>query len=121
MLIKQKSLLFSRNLAVVTFGKFPLLRTPLVHGVRNKGKSAIPLLFNSPEVLSSASDKAKMFTENFSKNFNLDDSGVPLPGFPSRINLKLHNISLSPKIVNKVIMNLDLSKAPGPDCIPMWL
>ena len=108
-------------MALVTFGKFPLLRTPLVHGVCNKGKSAIPLLFNGPEVLSSASDKAKMFAENFSKNFNLDDSGVPLPDFPSRINLKLHNISVSPKIVNKVIMNLDLSKAPGPDCIPMWL
>ena len=80
----------------------------------NKGKSAIPPLFNGPEVLSSASDKAKLFAENFSLNSNLDDSGFSLPVFPSRTNLKLHNISVTPKMVRKVVMNLDLSKASGP-------
>ena len=62
-------------------------------------------------MLSSASDKAKLFAENFSKNSNLDDSGISLPVFPSRTNLKLHNISVTPKMVRKVVMNLDLSKA----------
>ena len=70
-------------------------------------------------MLSSASDKAKLLAENFSKNSNLDDSGISLPIFPSRTNLKLHNISVTPKMVKKVIMNLDLSKASGPDCIPV--
>ena len=70
-------------------------------------------------MLSSASDKTKLFAENFSKNSNLDDSGISLPVFPSRTNLKLHNISVTPKMVKKVIMNLDLSKASGPDCIPV--
>ena len=70
-------------------------------------------------MLSSASDKAKLFAENFSKNSNLDDSGISLPVFPFRTNLKLHNISVTPKMVKKVIMNLDLSKASGPDCIPV--
>ena len=74
-------------------------------------------------MLSLASDKAKLFAESFSlKNwgsFNLDDSGVSLPVFPSRINLKLHNISVTPKMVRKVIMNLDLSKASDPDHIPV--
>ena len=60
-----------------------------------------------------------MFSEKFSENSNLDDSGNSLPVFPSRTNLKLHNISITPKIVKKVIMNLDLSKASGPDCIPV--
>ena len=69
-------------------------------------------------MLSSASDKAKLFAENFSKNSNLDDSGITLPVFPSRTNLKLH-ISVTPKMVKKVITNLDLSKASGPDCIPV--
>ena len=68
-------------------------------------------------MLSSASDKAKLFAENFFKNSNLDDSGISLPVFPSRTNLKLHNISVTPKMVRKVVMNLDLSKASGPDCI----
>ena len=58
MLIKQKSLSLSRNLTLRTYGK---LRT----SVLNKDKSAIPPLFNNPEVLSSASDKAKLFAKNF--------------------------------------------------------
>ena len=91
----------------------------IANSVLNKGKSAIPPLFNGPEVLSSASDKAKLFAENFSMNSNLDDSGISLPVFPSITNLKLHNISVTPKMVKKVIMNLDLSKASGPDCIPV--
>ena len=70
-------------------------------------------------MLSSASDKAKFFAENFSENSNLDDSGISLHAFPSRTNLKLHNISVTPEMVNKVIMNLDWSEASGPDCIPV--
>ena len=77
------------------------------------------LIFNSLEVLPSASDNAKLFAENFSQNSNLDDSGISLPVFPSRTNLKLHNIFVSPTMVKKVIMNLDLSKASDPDCIPV--
>ena len=92
----------------------------IANNIFNKGKSAIPPLFNDLDVLSSAPDKAKLFSENFSQtltNSNLDDSGVSLPVFPSRTNLKLQNISVTPKMVKKVIMNLDLSKASGLDCI----
>ena len=71
------------------------------------------------EVLSSASDQAKLFDENFSKNPNLEDSGISLPVFPSRTNLKLHNICVTPKMDKKVIMNLVLSKASGLNCIPV--
>ena len=42
-----------------------------------------------------------------------------LPVFHSRTNLKLHNISVTPKMVRKVIMDLDLSKPSSPDCIPV--
>ena len=72
-------------------------------------------------MLSSASDKAKLFAENFSKNCNLDDSGISLPVFLSINNLKLHNISISPKMGKKFIMNNYLSKASGRDCIPVAL
>ena len=91
----------------------------IANSVLKKGKSAIRPLFNGPEVLSSASDKAKLFAENFSLNSNLDNSGVSLPVFLSRTNLKLHNISITPKMVRKVVMNLDLSKASVPNCIPV--
>ena len=78
-------------------------------------------LFQGPEVLSSTSDKAKLFAENLSSNSNLDDSDISLPVFSSRTNLKLHNIYVTWKMVEKVIMNLDLSKALGLDCIPMMV
>ena len=112
MLITQKSPFLSRNLALGPFDKFLIV-------VLNKGKSAIPPLLNGQEMLSSASVKAKLFAENFSKNSNLYDSDISLPVFPSRTNLKLHNISITPKMFKKVIMNLDLSKASDPDCIPV--
>ena len=91
----------------------------IANSVLNKGKSAISPIFNSLVVLSSASDKEKLFAETFSKNSNLDDSGISLPVFPFRTNLKLCNISVTPKMVKTFIMNLDLSKASGPDCIPI--
>ena len=109
MLIKQKRPVLPRKLALVTW--------QIANIVLNNGKTTLPSLFNGPEVLSSAFDKAQLFAENFSKNTNLDDSGISLPVFPYRTNLKLHNISVTPKMVKKVIMNLDLSKASGPDCI----
>ena len=109
MLLKQKGPSLPRNLALGTF----------LNIVLNKGKSAIPPLFNRPEVLSSASDKSKLFAKNFSKNSNINGSGIPLPIFPSRTNLKLHNISITPKMVKNVITNLGSSKASGLDCIPV--
>ena len=93
----------------------------IASSVPNKGKSAIPSLFNGPELLSSASGKAKSFAENFSKNSNLDDLDISSPVFPSRTNLKLHNISVTYKMVKKVIVSLDSSKASGLDCIPVVL
>ena len=75
----------------------------ITNSVLNKDKFTIPLLFNGPEVLTSASDKAKFFVENFSMNSNLDHSGISLPVFPSRTNLKLQNISVTPKMVRILI------------------
>ena len=72
-------------------------------------------------MLPSASGRAKLFAENFSKNSNRDDSGISLLVFPSRTNLNLHNIPVTPKTVKKVITDLDLSKASGPDYIPVMV
>ena len=61
MLLKEKSLSLPRNLNLKTSEE--LL----------KGKFTTPSLLNDSEVLSSASDKAKLFAKNFSKNSDLDD------------------------------------------------
>ena len=91
----------------------------IANSILNKGKSAISLLFNDFEVLSSLSDKAKLFAENFSKNSILDNSGIYWPAFPSRTNLKQHNIPVTSKLVEMVASNLNLSKMSGLDCIPV--
>ena len=57
---------------------------PIANSVLNKDRSAILPLFNDPDMLSFASDQAKLFTENFSKNSNLDDPVISSPAFPSR-------------------------------------
>ena len=36
------------------------------------------------------------FTEHFSKNSYLNDSGISLPAFSSKANLKMHHIPLTP-------------------------
>ena len=45
----------------------------IANSVLNKGKFAIPRLFDGPKVLYFAFDKAKLFAKNFSKNSSLDD------------------------------------------------
>ena len=69
-------------------------------------------------MLPSASDKAKLFAKNSSKNSYLDDSGISLPVFPSGIYLKLR-IFLTPNMVEKVITNLDSSRASCSNRIPV--
>ena len=63
--------------------------------------------------------KNENIAEYFCKSSNLDDSGTSLPVFLSRTDLKLHNISVTPKMVKKVITILDSSKASALDCIPV--
>ena len=110
---KTKESIFSQKLASRDF-------RGIANCTLNKGKSATPSLFNGPEVLSSASDNAKLFVKNFSQDYYFDDdSATSLPVFSSGTNLKPHNISVTPKMVKKVITNLDSSKAFGLDCIPV--
>ena len=66
-------------------------------------------------MLASVSDKVKLFAKDFPKSTNLDDSGFSLPVLCSRTIVKLHNISVTLKMVKKVITN----KVSGPDCIPV--
>ena len=53
----------NRTKESITFGTFDNLLI-----MSTKGKPAIPPLFNSPEVLTSKSDKARLFAENYSRN-----------------------------------------------------
>ena len=61
-------------------------------------------------MLPSASDKAKLLKTFLKTLILISQVGISLPVFSSRANLKLHNISVTPKLVAKVMMNLDLPK-----------
>ena len=61
-------------------------------------------------MLPSASDKAKLLKTFLKTLILISQVGISLPVFSSRANLKVHNISVTPKVVAKVMMNLDLSK-----------
>ena len=69
-------------------------------------------------MLSCASKNQNYLLKVFLKT-NFDDCDKSLSVFPSRTNLKLHNISITPKMVKNVIKNLGSSKAYSPDCIPV--
>ena len=90
----------------------------IANSVFNKVKAALTPLFKGPGALFSTSDRAKML-KNFCTNLNLDDTGISLPAFPSRTNLKSHSIHITPRLLKKVVTNLDSSKECGPDCIPV--
>ena len=114
MLVKQKNPLLARCLALGTFGELLIVFSTKVN--------LLYLLYLTAQrccLLHLKTTPAKLFAQNFSKNSNLDDSGISLPVFPPRTNLKLRKISVTSKMVKKVITNLDLSKASGPDCIPV--
>ena len=81
--------------------------------VLNKGKSAIP----PPEVCFSVSDKTKLCAKNLTKNSNLGDSGISLPIFLSRTNLKLNDIYIIPRMVKKIIANLDSSSGSSKELL----
>ena len=76
--------------------------------VHNKGKSTFPTLLSCHQLLSSASNKAKLFAEIFSENFHLDYLSITLTAFPSRTYLKLSNITGTPKMVKNVMTDPDL-------------
>ena len=71
--------------------------------ILKNGESAILFLFSASDVLSSASDKAKLLAKNFYANSNLDKSVNYLPVFSSRTYLKLHYFFVTPKVIKKLI------------------
>ena len=91
---------------------------PMATKVLNKGKS-LYLLYPAAQRCCLVHQNCLLKT--FLRTLSLTTQ-VSLPDFSSRTNLKLHNITVSHKMVKKVIMNLDFSNASGPDCIPVvWV
>ena len=112
MLLKQKSPSLSRNLSLGTFEKLLIVFSTKVNLLylpysTDRRFCLVHLI------------KQNYLLKTFLKTLILMTLVSILPVFPSRTNLKLYNISITPKMVKKVITILDSSKAVGPDCIPV--
>ena len=105
MLIKQKGPSLPRNFARGTFDELPVVFSTKVNLI---------YLFYS---IDQRRCLLHLIIQNCLLKTFLHFSGISLPVFPSRTNLKINNISVTLKIVKKVIMSLDLSKASSPDCV----
>ena len=81
--------------------------------VWNCGKPSIPTLVNGPEVISSSSEKAKLFAANFAANSTLDDHGHPLPDFPQLTDCLLSKFSVTSKEIGKLVRKLDSTRPLG--------
>ena len=112
MLIKRKIPPLPRNLALRTFGKLLIVFSAKVN--------LLYLLYSTTwRCCLLQLIKQNYLLKTFLRTLILMTQVSLYLFFPSRTNLNLHNISLTPNMVKKVIMNLHLSKASGPDCIPV--
>ena len=98
MLLKQKSPSLPRNLALRTFVKLLIVFLTKIN--------LLYLLYSTAQRCC---------------HLHLIKQNCLLLFFPFRTNLELHNISVTPKMVKKVITNLDSWKAYDPDCIPVMV
>ena len=109
MLIKQKSSSLRRNLVLETYGELPTVfwtKVNLLYLLNSTARRCYLLHLIKQNCLLKTFQRSLILTQ--------------LPVFLSRTNLKLHNnISVTPKMDKNLIMNLDLSKAYGPHCIPV--
>ena len=109
MLTKPKGLLLPRNLALRTFGELLIVfltNVNLLHSTTLRC-SLLHLI------------KLNCLLKTYLRTLILVTQESFLPVFGSITNPKLHNISVTLKMVKKVIMNLDLLNASGPDCFPV--
>ena len=89
----------------------------ITNKVLNRGKTSVgPTVINGPELLSSASDKAKLFATNIAANSTLD-VGHPLPSFPACTTNLLSEFSIQSRDIARLISNLDNNKATLIMCI----
>ena len=111
-LLKQKNPLLPRNLALGTSRELLIVfstKVKLLYLLYSMAKRFCLLYLI----------KQNCMLKTFLRTLILMSWISPYLLFTSRTNLKLHNISITPNMVKKIITNFDSSKTPGLDCIPV--
>lgn len=75
---------------------------------------SVPLIINGPGVITSLSNKAKLFTMSFVSNYTLDGKGQLLPDFLPLMKHKICDFSSSALEVSRTMKSLDSTKGFWP-------
>jgi hypothetical protein len=76
-----------------------------------------PLVNSSGEVVDTPHEKAELFASMFAANSTIDDGGQVPPFFPPPSH-QMSSFRFSSRAVRRSLLELDISKATGPDGIP---
>ena len=83
----------------------------------NKQSISIPPLIHNNNLIHEDSSKATLLNEYFISQSIPPNSNIPLPDFSYVTDARLGHINVTPTLVHKILSNLDVSKACGPDKI----
>ena len=81
----------------------------------SKVKGGIPSLIKDGIVYANAQDKCNIFNEHFARKAKLPDQLPPLPEPVIETDATIDTLQFTEEEVKKVIKNLDVTKATGPD------
>ena len=89
----------------------------------DKVYSGIPTLIENGSPIIDSIEKANIFNEYFASQCQLPDGSNdnPLPPFRYETDERLANITFFPSDIHKILTNLDVNKATGPDKIGNFL
>ncbi|CAC5390766.1 unnamed protein product [Mytilus coruscus] len=88
----------------------------MVKSLFGRQHKEIPLLKVNDEIIDDREKMADIFNVYFSDQSNIDDSNVQLPDL-EKFTSELSTIEITEKDVEDILLNLDTSKAIGPDCL----
>ncbi|CAG2211411.1 unnamed protein product [Mytilus edulis] len=88
----------------------------MVKSLFGRQHKEIPLLKVNDELIDDREKMADIFNVYFSDQSNIDDSNVQLPNL-EKFTSELTTIEITEKDVEDILLNLDTSKAIGPDCV----
>ena len=81
----------------------------------NLKKAGIPSIIDDEKVFATSEEKATLFNEHFAAKANLPENLPDLPVFTLLTEAKLTEVQTSPEIIKKILKNLQICKANGPD------
>ena len=82
------------------------------------GHSDIPVIVEDNIAYTTAREKAQVFCKTFAEKCNLQGARKDAPFLDKSTHSSFNNVTFKPKIIHRLLRQLDPAKATGPDLIP---